>query len=184
MFHWLIDHALLIYVLLGVFVLGFLLVYRNNRDRRALIAVCVLLGSGLLVFLLTLLIVTDRQQIERNLHALRDAALNNRPAEMRKYFAADFAFRKRKVDEIVASAPAALKAHRVNDITLGKIRFETIGDGKAKIFFNAAAHQENVEFPQPVQCEGEFTLEGGVWKMKSFEVYPPVGRTPLPIPGL
>jgi hypothetical protein len=63
MLHWLIDNATLFYVLLICVACGLIAGWWVNRKRQFLIGLGVAVGLGVLVFLLSLIIETDRKKI-------------------------------------------------------------------------------------------------------------------------
>lgn len=178
MIDWLLDSAFWIYVFLSLFALGFLLLYRNNRDRGSLIALATIVGAGLLLWILSLFIVTDRQQIERNLHAMVDATLNNKPEELAKHLASDFTCRAYKRDDVIKLAPAKAKEQNLTDVRISALRMEPLADGKMKVTFNATGFLSGD--PVPTQCEAEFVFRSGKWQMRTIEVYFAVGRQRVP----
>src|SRR5690348_9254350 len=87
-----LDQADVLYFLLGGAALGFLaLGWMKGRPRYWLVSAGCIALIGLL-FLLSNLFVTDRQQIIRNLDAMKNATIAQKPDELFKYISRDFRF--------------------------------------------------------------------------------------------
>ncbi|MFO0966075.1 MAG: hypothetical protein U0793_10890 [Gemmataceae bacterium] len=181
MLYWLVDRAFVIYVLLGLVALGFGLAYRNRRDRASVIGLLACVALAALLWVLTLVVVSDRQQIERNLHALADAVLKKKPEDLKKLLAPDFSFRTYDREAAATLGPSKAEQYKIQDISLSHLSFEDVSraEGKAKVFFNAAIQSGLFDYVAPTQCEAEFVLQNGKWLMRKIEVYGPVGRAPL-----
>lgn len=186
MLHWIVDNAVLLYVLIAFFAFGFGLLYRNTRDRRALYALTGTVAFGLLVWLLSILIVTDQQQIRRNLHAMADAVTNRKTEQLTKYLAPEVFFNRdrSKLDRATIVAVSKQQADRLNiqGIRLTQFHFEKLSreEKKAIVLFSAVV--EMGEILNPCRCKTEFVYQGDTWLLHAVEIFTPVGNQPIQIP--
>ena len=186
MLYWIVDRALLLHVLLGFTAAGFGILYWNNRDRKSLRAFSVTLGIGGILWLLTVFIVTDRQRITRNLHAMADAVVAKKPEELKKYLAPELFFNAEKTrvdrDKVLSLAKQQAGALSIEGIRLTQFHFEQLSrtDAKAEVFFSAVIDMQGMT--QPCQCKAGFLRRDEAWLLQSLEVFTPVGNQPIHIP--
>lgn len=186
MLYWIVDRALLFGALLGLAAVGFGILYWNNRDRKSLRAFGVTTGLGLLLWLLTLFIVTDRQQLTRNLRAMADAVVAKKPEDMKKYLAAELYFNAEKTrvdrDTVLTLAKQQAVGLHIEGIRLTQFHFENVSrtDAKAEVFFSAVIDMQGMT--HPCQCKAGFLRRDDAWLLQSLEVFTPVGNQPIPIP--
>lgn len=82
MLAWFVDNANVVYVILGLIVLGLAVSWWLNRRVRTLAVIAGVVGLGALFWLLTLWIPTDRKQIQANVWAMRQAVLDRKPDDL------------------------------------------------------------------------------------------------------
>jgi hypothetical protein len=179
---WLIDNANIWYVLFGMVALGFGTVFWLQRRPKYLLGVLAALGLMGLVWLLTLLVVTDRRQLELNVHAMADAVAEGKKEILLKHLAKDFAFQGQQREVLAESAIQAAKQHQVYDIHIFGFDVEELHEQTAKVYFRASAHARKVDRPDIVGCRGFFIKENGQWKLKELRLYNPVVDQPLALP--
>jgi hypothetical protein len=182
MLDWLVDNAGTIYVLLGIIALACAALWWMNRKRYYLIALAVVAGLVLLVFLLGLFIVTDRQQIRANILAMRDAVLEGKPEAVFKHFARDFRTDFSDRQTFINQATQAIRRYRVTEIGIGSMDFEVPPDraDKAVVAFRIRATGEGGEGFFLVRAD--FVFEQDQWRMRRFRLFNPFANTDTPIP--
>jgi hypothetical protein len=170
MLFWFLDRALLIYVILALLAIGLALVYRNHRDRHSAIALAVVVALGVLLFVLSLLVVTDKQQIAKNIHAMRDAVLANKPQDLVKHFAPDFKFQDYDREAIAKALPMTGKFVKIVDIVITGMDVQTASRSEGgRAVFMATAHASDGPYP-PVRCEADFVFSNHVWLLRAIEI--------------
>src|SRR5690349_122568 len=73
---WLIDHANVVYILLGIVALGFVTAWWLNKRVKFLAYALLPLALIGLFWLFTRMVVTDQQQIQLNVEAMAEAVVN------------------------------------------------------------------------------------------------------------
>jgi hypothetical protein len=178
---WLVDNALLWYLLLGCVLLAVAAYWWMRRKRQFLIAAGIVTALILLVWLLTRVVVTDRQQIRRNIEEMAQAVADNKPDVIAKHLSRDFDYYGLKTDAVVHHIAAASRAYGVSYVRVWDFDFEYLShaEGRARIAFRARADLG----PDITMwlCRAEFILEDGQWRMQHFDVYNPVVNTDQPI---
>jgi hypothetical protein len=141
----------------------------------------VLLG---LVFLLTRLVVTDRQQLERSLWAMAQGVTEGKPDEVFKHVAKTFHYAGMDRAEFLARADRAIRRRHVTDLYLWRFDPEELDrEGKkARVAFNMRVTSDWTDGTQIFLVRADFVLEDGQWRMKTFKIYNPVVNTDQPIP--
>src|ERR1700683_3671021 len=108
----LVDNATLWYVLFGMSGLAFGAAWWGHRRPKLLLGVAAAVALIALLWLLTRMIVTDRQQLHRNVLAMADAVVEGKSDVLLKYFANDFEFQGRKRKELADGVTRAAKLHQ------------------------------------------------------------------------
>jgi len=182
MLSWIVDHAVLIYVFLGLFGLGAALSYRQSRDRRNLYGFLAAAGLALLVFLLSFFVVTDRQQLEKNVGGMVTAVLTGNENLLRKRLAPDFNLAGRDRDNVARSVVSSAKSYGVSNIYIFKWRVDELSrsDKKAVASFGARVDLAGND-QYLVQCKATFVLIGDDWLLRSIEFFNPVVNQDQPI---
>lgn len=183
MLSWLADHATTIYWVLALIAVGFVVAWYMTRRTRLLgIAISVVAIMGV-VFLLTRLVVSDRQQIENNLHAMKDAVIARQPDKFVSYLAKDFQLAGKGREEWKAEVEGKVKHHAVSGIRVWDIDIKELDRDKktADVEFRMRADGELGPFA--AFCISTFKYEEGVWKMLSVKFRNPVNtKQPIGIP--
>src|SRR5438876_7975863 len=90
MLSWLVDNANVVYIILGLIVLCLGVSWWLNRRVRTLLIAAGFIALIALFWLLTLLVATDRKQIQADLWAMGRAVLDQKPDDLIKHWAKDF----------------------------------------------------------------------------------------------
>src|SRR4051812_33199656 len=108
--NWLVDHAIYIYIVLGIALVGIFTAWW--RDQRVRYLLYVAAGVIVLVGLfwgLTQVVVTDKQQIRRNLDEMADAVLAQNVDALFKHVAADFTYKHMNRKQMYDAVSFAIK---------------------------------------------------------------------------
>jgi hypothetical protein len=184
MLSWLVDRASVVYLLLGTAILVVAALWWMNRRRAFLIVLGGLGGLLALELLVTRLVVTDRQQIERSLWAMANGVVQRKPDEVFAHLARDFKFDGKRRAEFTARTAPTISQGRVQDLYLWQFEFEQLDRAakKARVTFNVRVTSDLIEKTQFFLVRAEFVLEDSEWKMKTFQLFNPVVDTNRPIP--
>jgi hypothetical protein len=186
MLYWIFDNWLFIQALLGIITINFGAVWWQTRKKKWLIACCATVAVMVLLAALSFMVVTDQQQIERNIDAMRNALNSGKPDEAAKYFDEEV-----KVElannktitltnkELEALAKYNMKVHGVKKVETGRVDFEEVSRPKAVVTFMVRAEED----PSKVgRCRMEFVLTPqGKWRVKTFAVESFVGGQKSPV---
>jgi hypothetical protein len=178
---WLVDHAGLLYVLLGLVALALAVSWWMTRERRYLVGLGAVAGLAALVWLLSLVIVTDRQQIRRAVEEMAQAVADNKPGVIVGHLSKDFSYQGLTRATIEQHLAGTIRAYGLTFVKVWDFDFEQLSraEGKARVAFRARADLgEDITM---WLCRADFVLEDGRWRMKGFNVYNPVVNTDQPI---
>jgi hypothetical protein len=171
---WLVDNALLLYLLLGCALLAVGAYWWMTRKRQFLIATGGVAGLLILVWLLTQVVVTDRGRIEGNIRAMAAAIGENKPADVVKHLARDFQFgtyTKATAERDIRSAihQYGLQEIRVRDVSITKL---SRAEGKAEAEFRVFVWSSMTEGGgYPFWCKAEFVLEDEDWRLRRIRIF-------------
>jgi hypothetical protein len=177
MLNWINDNAILFYILLGTAALALMAIWWNNRKTPYLIAcaVVVLLLAG--IYLLTaFVVVSHRDQIHNNLREMAAAVGENKPENVAKHLSEEFQYKGITRSNAVQKISGAIRFNQLRDVHVWQIDIETLepNKGTAHVSFMA---RPTVGSSQPMfRCESDFVLENGQWRMRTFQLFPPVGE--------
>jgi uncharacterized membrane protein (Fun14 family) len=171
MLAWLVDHAHVVYFVLGVIVLGLLVSFWLKRRVRTLFFALVGVALIALFWLLTVIVPTDRKQIEANLWEMALAARDKRSSDLVKHLTRDFVFQGRNRDE---TGKVAVK-HRVDSVNLWEFDWKEVTDTRAEVWFRCVAHGDGGTFL--AICRATFVKEGELWKLQRISFHQPVANT-------
>jgi hypothetical protein len=182
MISWLVDHTTLVYVLLIGAGLGFLAAWWMTRRRQHVVVLAALAGAGGLVFLLSILVDTDRKKIWR---ALQEMAIGVQQRDLKRSFAqvaencktefyqkgALAILTKKDLHELASEAN---KRGGVKEILLWDPEFEEVEPPHASLYFKAKPFGRWTVGAEFCVCRAEFHLEtDGQWRMTSLKLYHP-----------
>src|SRR5579862_4104939 len=97
---WLVDNATTLSILIGIVALGFGAAWWLHRRRQYAIGAAAALVMLVLLWLLTRFVVTDRQQLDLNIHAMADAVVAGKTDTLLTLLASDFEFQGHKAPEL------------------------------------------------------------------------------------
>lgn len=183
MLWWLVDHATLLYVLLGLAAIGLAAGWWHTRKPPLLIALYVTLGLIVLLWLLTLVIVSDRMRLRRAIEEMADAIGKKEPANIVKHLANDFQFGTVTRNNAGPRLARAIALYQLQDIYTWDFDFEKLDRERrsARVAFRArVTHAGRLDM---FLCRAEFVLEGEQWLLQSFNVYNPFVDTDRPLPN-
>jgi hypothetical protein len=172
--YWLVDHANIWYVLLGIIAVGWIAVWWTNRRPKQLLGAGAAIALIVLVWLSTRVVITDRMQLDRNVHAMADAAVDGKRETLLGLFAKDFQFQGHKAPELAELITKNAKQHQVYDIHISSFEVEELTDRTAKVYFRASVHSRQDDVPHLVACRGVFVRENDQWKLREARFYNPV----------
>ncbi len=179
---WLVDNAQTLYILIGMSRWAWALPGGCSGDASTLIGAAPRLACVALVWLLTHLIVTDRQQLDANIHAMADAVVTGKTESLVKLLAADFEFQGHKPPELAAAVVRVAKQYKVHDIYISNVDVEDMTATTAKVYFRATARARGDDRPYMVACRGMFVKEGREWKLKQARFFNPVVNEEIHLP--
>jgi hypothetical protein len=183
MLHWLIDNATLFYVLLICTACGLLAGWWVTRKQEFLAALGIIAAIAGLLFLLTLLIDTDRKKITRALQEMV-AGVRNQDLERTFSHIADdcttqFSNRKFSRDELRQQTENAIRSRGVETIRLWDFAFESVDSQRAVVTFSAKPFGKWATGSEFCGCRAEFRREAnGKWRMINLQLFDP-GTTNL-----
>jgi hypothetical protein len=182
MLWWLVDNAKTVYFFLGICALVLIALWWMDRRTKYLIGVAIVIGLAALVWLLGLLIITDRMQIRANLIAMKNGVEEGKPEAVFKHFSKTFAVDNWDRQRFEAQAGQVIQNRRVREIVLWDFDFEAPPDraNKAVLAFRVRGIGDWGE--AWYLCRAEFVFEDNHWRMKTIRFFNPVADTDRPIP--
>jgi hypothetical protein len=181
MLFWIVDNVWMIVFVLAIVALGFGYAWWLTRRARWLIGSGVSGGLIVLLFVLSLLIVTDQKQIRANIDAMRNAINEGKAEEAAKYFddmvtvdtnRGSFQVPNKALQDY---AKSNMRGHAVKQVETGKVDFESLTDSKAVVNFMVRADDD---MQKTGRCHMEFTrTPQGKWVVKRFTVEAWIGST-------
>jgi hypothetical protein len=175
---WLIDRASTLYVLLGLVAIGFVVAFWFNRRVKFLGYAAGVVGLIVLVWLLTLLVPTDRKQIESNVRAMADAVVKGNVDDLFKHIADDFRYKGRDRKEIYERTQNAIKLHKISSVNISSFEMEgepSRSTKSAKASFLVTAYAQGLDQPFMFRTKADFVLDGEHWKMKGMAFFKAIG---------
>jgi hypothetical protein len=178
MLWWLVDNAATVYFLLGVIALALVALWWMNRQRGYLIALAVDAALIALVWLLTVLIVTDQSRLEQIGQDMAQGIRSRKVEQVFKHISKSFNranHRAMTVEELRQLAEQSLRRGDAEDVTFSKFRFGEISRAKRTAQVEFWVHGVREPESLPIRCEADFVLEGDDWRMKGFKLF--IGNT-------
>ena len=164
MLDWLADRANVVLFLLAALAIIFLYAWWTTRRAKFWRGAAAVFGVMLLVWLLTKFVVTDRQQIVRNLDAMATAVEKHDADGLFKHVSKDFRFGASNREELHKRIAASIRAHKVSAISLSSKSVTVKGDS-AEAMFSFRAEGDLGVFP--ASAKATFVREGGAWKLRT-----------------
>jgi len=177
MFSWLVDHAGQVYLFLGIRALVLGCLWWMSRDRRYLIGLSALAVLFLLVWFLTLFVVTDRMEIARTVETMAQAVDQRNLDQFFAHVSSRFDHQGMNSQRFREYVETQLQRFKVSSFRISKIVVEDVSrqaaTGNAEFWIYVEGPWEG-EAP-PLRCEGAFVLEEEKWRLKGFKLF--LGRT-------
>lgn len=179
---WFIDHAIVVYIVLLVDMLALFALWYRNQRTKLLIAACAHLPIIALFWLLTQLVVTDRQQIHRNVNAMADAVVNQDPETLFKHISKEFVHKGMTREVMHDRVARAIKMYKVKNAVITDFSASDVSrsDGKAKASFLVRVDDDSGGTVFFKRCETDFVLENDLWKLKGIEFFNPMANQDRP----
>src|SRR5947209_3920879 len=176
MLTWLVDNVHVPLLLLGAAALVLLGGWWLNRQRKYLIALGVVAGLGLLLWLLALWVPTDRKQIKKNLQEMAEGLKDPNLEGTFKHISADFHVKGQSgtlnKEQPRARAKQAVKTYGVRELVIWDVTIVKLEPPDATVDFFVKDKDYALEF----RCVAEFVREkDGQWRMKTFKLLKPLG---------
>jgi hypothetical protein len=178
MFSWLVDNATTVYFLLGVVALGLVAGWWMNRRGKYLIALVVPLGLAALVWLLSLLIVTDNVRLERACQEMAQGIRSRNLDQIFKHISKKFNRANHQALDAAGLRDLAqrhLAQREGANVHFSRFSFVDVsrakGSAQVQFWVHGAGDLEGL----PVRCEADFVLEEDAWRMKGFLLF--IGNT-------
>jgi hypothetical protein len=185
MSNWLFDHEILMTMLLGSAGVALVVLWWRTRRRLLLVGAFVVVALGGLVWYLASL--SDQAKI---IHAFQEMSAGVHEKNLDRIFAQisnDFNLKGQHKAEFRRWAEEILRQGGVSDVEVWDVGPQEVSreQRSAKVFLRAKPKGSRVGEGTYYRVVADFVLDpDGQWRMRSFEVFRPVGDThePLPIP--
>jgi hypothetical protein len=167
---WLIDNANKFHILFAVVGVGCLAIWRFNSRVKYLAYAVGALAAMVFLWILSVNIKTDRQQLEDNVTEMARAVEKKQLEGLFKHISNDFRYKGITREMLYDVAQKQIKAHDVKNIRINRFNAEI---DRAKKFartgfiVTATADREIV-----FRAEADFVLEKDDWKLKTLRFYP------------
>jgi hypothetical protein len=178
---WLVDNAQILYLFIGMVAFALAAAWWMTRQRVYLIGLAATVGLFLAIWLLGRLIITDREQIRRNVFAMRDAVIDGKPDDLVKHIAREFEFQGMDRQRFIDYAKQFLPRKRVQDIHIFNYDTEELSgaEGKARVAFRVRASTDFGEGMYMVRLD--FVREGEHWRLRRCRFFNPIVNQDQPI---
>ncbi len=181
--NWLFDHANFIYILLGIVALGFVTAWWLNKRVKYLAYAGVAVALIALFCLLGQFVVTDREQIQRNVQQMADAVVRGGDQELFKHCSRDFRYKEMTREQLAALVKGIAAQHKITEVKIWEFEFENIAraDHSANAHFKASVFDKDSVLGI-VFCIASFTLENEKWLLRTIE-FRDARHPDQPMPG-
>jgi hypothetical protein len=180
MLAWPIDHAFYLYILFLCVAAGFLAAWWTTRKRHWVIALGVVTGFTALLVLLSLVVDTDRKQIERALRSMAenldrrhfDRVFTHVSEKFSGKFMVKGATDTWNKQQLREHARRAVHDYHVDGVVIREVSVEFLSDSEARVTFRAKPELDGTVPMFP--CEARFAREtDGQWRMTDLRVFNP-----------
>lgn len=172
MFTWLADHSGTILFLLVLIAAGWAAAWWLYRERKYLIGLAVATGLALLVWLLSVVVATDRKLLTNDLHAMAEAFGLGKKEELTRRIAPDMEYRGLKRDDLLDQGLQLARKGAVTEVRIWGVDVEHVNraEGRAQVWFGATVHGGSGELLM-ARFRGFFVLRGERWQLKEIKRY-------------
>jgi hypothetical protein len=181
---WLVENPTPVYLILGIAALVLLVRWWTTRQKKFVIGLGVVAVLAALVWLLDYLVVTDSEQIVRNVEAMAQAVNDHDMDRAFSYLSKDFDYRGHDKASFRQKADSLQQNYDVRSVTVWDFDTEDVSrekkSGKAKFSVKVKGNWGAEE--AYYRCRAEFVLEDGQWRLKTFELHLPMGNEPFYLP--
>jgi hypothetical protein len=167
--HWIVDNANLFYFLLTAALLILLAMAWSSRETRHWTFAGIAAGMIVLLWLLTRVIVTDRQAIGLNLETMATSVVNKNPDAVLKHVSKDFKYGRLSREDLFKLVDASVRSHNVGYVKLWDKQIIVNGD-TADVRFNFRADAKGGQ-QYPASAQAKFVRENGQWKLREVQVF-------------
>jgi hypothetical protein len=172
----LVDNANLVYLVLGLVALGLAVKGWLDRRVKTLVLAVGVVGLMVLFWCMTLIVPTDRKQIQANLWSMAQAVLDQKPDDLTKHLARDFRFKDLDREALGNAVARASRTYKVESINLWEFDVKSQTDDKAEIWFRCVAHGQTGGTFLAI-CKAHFVKEDDQWKLERAAFFQPVANT-------
>jgi hypothetical protein len=188
MFHWVFDNIWIFYVLLVAVAAALGYLWWANQTRGLLIATGVVSALLVLLFLLSWLIVTDREEMTNAVYEMAGGVSANEPDRVVKHLAKDFSYRSLNKAAVATAINQAVTRWGIGDVIVWNFKFDQVSreDKSARVQFHMRVTDRDGLEVGFALCRCEFVIEDGHWRMQSIKFYKPFTDSdqeiPVPVP--
>ncbi len=173
MFWWLVDHAAVVYLVLGITALVLGCLWWMTRKRGYWFALIISAGLFVLVWLLGLFVVTDRMRIIQTVEIMARAAEQRNLDEFFKHVSPRFKYDLMDAQQFRLYTEGQLRRFRVVKFQVFKISAEEVlrqaGTGKARFWIDVEGGWEGGA--PPLRCDAMFAFERDEWLLTGFKLF-------------
>jgi hypothetical protein len=173
MFWWVVDNAFWLYVAFALAFLALAPAYWVTREWKYLISLGVVLVLTGLVWLLSLLIVTDRKQLYATVLEMADAVVAKKPDGVVKHLATSFHFKGRSKASAREGLAYAIRQNPIENINIRDFSVLSLSreNRTAEVEFRAYVTSGRDIVNVPVWCKADFVLEGDdAWRLETIRI--------------
>ncbi len=189
---WLVDNATTLSILLGLIAAALVMIWRTNRQNKYLGYAAGTIALIGLIWLLVLVVPSDRKQLRSNVDAMAEAVVAGKVDDLFKHIANDFRYefggQKMTRDYLYEAARQSIKRGQVGSIGISQFTYEKVSraDRSARVKFKVTPFDAAGGPMPPFVTQADFVLEGEQWKLKTVEFYKSFVNTneKIGIPGL
>jgi hypothetical protein len=166
---WIIDNASTLHILFGLVAVAMVAVWRYNARVKYLGYAAGAVGAMALLWLLSINVKTDRQQLEDAVNAMAQGVENKQLDKVFKHISNDFRYKGITREMLYDVAQRHIKDHEIKNIRINRFQAE-IDRAKKHArtgFIVSAMAERDILF----RTEADFALEGEVWKLKTLRFY-------------
>jgi hypothetical protein len=177
MLSWLADNAATLYLLLGIAVLILAALWWMTPRRGYLLGLVIVFGLIGIVWLLSVVVVTDQVLLERACREIEHGIQTRDVERVFKHIAKSFNRANQRPmtrTELHDLARRELGRHGAEDISFSKITCERVSREEGSLvqfWVHGVRELENL----PIRCEADFVFEDDLWRMKGFKLF--IGNT-------
>jgi hypothetical protein len=183
MLWWLVDHADLMFLILGVAALVLGCLWWMRRERWQLTGLIAALGLFALLWVVTDWVVTDRKQIVQTVQNMADAVRKPDLDSFFEHVSPHFEYGGMHAKQFRNYVERQIRRFPISSFRISKVDTESIsrdaGKGRAEFWIFL-----DEEAAPPLRCEATFVLEENRWLLGGFKLFLANARTEYRLPDL